>query len=165
MKLLMLCTQWGHENLPVEEFFIKVKEAGYDGVDTWLPEDKNERNNFISLLNKYQLAIVSHQHQAKGNSINEYIKSLEYYLALSLECNPLLINSHSGRDYFTLDQQLNVIDTIEEFSVKNNITIAHETHRGRIGFSPYNAMDLFKLRLEMKITADFSHWTCVTESF
>jgi sugar phosphate isomerase/epimerase len=165
MKLLMLCTQWGHENLPVEEFFIKVKEAGYDGVDTWLPEDKNERNNFISLLNKYQLAIVSHQHQAKGNSINEYIKSLEYYLALSLECNPLLINSHSGRDYFTLDQQLNVIDTIEEFSVKNNITIAHETHRGRIGFSPYNAMDLFKLRPEMKITADLSHWTCVTESF
>ncbi len=165
MKLLMLCTQWGHENLPVEEFFIKVKEAGYDGVDTWLPEDKNERNNFISLLNKYQLAIVSHQHQAKGNSINEYIKSLEYYLALSLECNPLLINSHSGRDYFTLDQQLIVIDTIEEFSVKNNITIAHETHRGRIGFSPYNAMDLFKLRPEMKITADLSHWTCVTESF
>ena len=26
-------------------------------------------------------------------------------------------------------------------------------------------MELFKLRPAMKITADFSHWTCVTESF
>jgi hypothetical protein len=90
---------------------------------------------------------------------------MEYNLSLSLECNPLSINSHSGRDYFSLDEQLKVIDTVEEFSVKHNIVVAHETHRGRIGYSPYNAMELFKQRPNMKITADFSHWTCVTESF
>jgi hypothetical protein len=165
MKLPILCTQWGSEHLPLEDFFMKVKEAGYDGVDTWVPEDANERKEFISLLDEYQLKIVSHQHQAKGNSIKEFCKSLEYYLHLSLECNPLLINSHSGRDYFSLEEQLRVIDTVEEFSEKNNITVAHETHRGRIGYSPYNAMELFKQRPAMKITADFSHWTCVTESY
>ena len=165
MKLLILCTQWGSEHLPAEDFFAKVKEAGYDGIDTWLPEDSNERKKFISLLDEYKLKIVSHQHQAKGNNIEEYCKSLEYYLNLSMECNPLLINSHSGRDYFSLDEQLKVIDTVEEFSVKHNIVVAHETHRGRIGYSPYNAMELFKQRPAMKITADFSHWTCVTESW
>ncbi len=165
MKLLILCTQWGSQHLSLEDFFVKVKEAGYDGIDTWLPEDKNERKKLISLLYKYKLIIVSHQHQAKGNTIDEYCKSLEYYLALSMECNPLLINSHSGRDYFSLDEQLKVIDTVEKFSVKNNIIIAHETHRGRIGYSPYNAMELFKQRPALKITADFSHWTCVTESW
>ena len=165
MEPLILCPQWGLEHLSAEEFFIKVKEAGYDGVDTWLPEDPEERTKFIRLLNKYQLKIVSHQHQAKGDDIDAFCKSLEYYLNLSLECDPLLINSHSGRDYFSLDEQLKVIDTVEEFSLKNKITVAHETHRGRIGFSPYNAMELFKLRPEMKITADFSHWTCVTESY
>lgn len=165
MKLLILCPQWGSEDLPLEDFFSEVKDAGYDGIDTWVPEDKNQRKKFISLLDKYQLKIVSHQHQARGNSIDEYCKSLEHYLSLSLECNPLLINSHSGRDYFSLDDQLKVIDTVEEFSVKHNIIVAHETHRGRIGYSPYNAMELFMLRPDMKITADFSHWTCVTESF
>ena len=165
MKLLILCTQWGSENLPIEEFFTKVKEAGYDGIDTWVPEDINEKKKFIFLLDKHQLKIVSHQHQAKGNDIDEYCKSLKYYLSLSMECNPLLINSHSGRDYFSLDDQLKVIDTIEEFSVRYNIVVAHETHRGRIGYSPYNVMELFRLRPNMKITADFSHWTCVTESF
>lgn len=165
MKLLMLCPQWGSEHLPLEDFFLKVKDAGYDGIETWVPEDINERKKFISLLSRYQLKSVSHQHQAKGNGIDKYCKSLEHYLYLSMECNPLLINSHSGRDYFSFDEQLQVIDTVEEFSIKNNITIAHETHRGRIGFSPYNAMELFKQRPDMKITADFSHWTCVTESW
>ena len=165
MKLLVLCPQWGSEQLPLEIFFAKVKEAGYDGIDTWMPEDLIERRKFISLLDKYQLKIVSHQHQAKGNNIDAFCKSVEYYLNLSMECNPLLINSHSGRDYFSLDDQLKVIDTVEEFSVKHSIVVAHETHRGRIGYSPYNAMELFKQRPDMKITADFSHWTCVTESF
>lgn len=165
MKLLTLCPQWGSEHLPLEDFFIKVKESGYDGIDTWMPEDVNERKKIISLLAEYQLVIVSHQHQAQGNTIDKFCKSLEYYLSVSIECNPLLINSHSGRDYFSLDEQLKVIDTIEEFSIKNNLIVAHETHRGRIGYSPYNAMDLFKQRPEMKITADFSHWVCVTESW
>ncbi len=165
MKLFVLCPQWGSEQLPLEDFFTKVKEAGYDGIDTWMPEDLIERRKFISLLDKYQLKIVSHQHQAKGNNIDAFCKSVEYYLNLSMECNPLLINSHSGRDYFSLDDQLKVIDTVEEFSVKHSIVVAHETHRGRIGYSPYNAMELFKQRPAMKITADFSHWTCVTESW
>lgn len=165
MKLLTLCPHWGSTDLPLEDFFIKIKESGYDGIDTWMPEDVNERKKLIGLLDEYQLVIVSHQHQAKGNTIEEFCKSLEYYLSVSMECNPLLINSHSGKDYFSLDDQLKVIDTVEEFSIKNNIIIAHETHRGNIGYSPYNAMDLFKQRPKMKITADFSHWVCVTESW
>lgn len=165
MKLLILCPQWGHQHLPVEDFFFRVKEAGFDGVDTWLPEEPGERRRFINLLAQYELSIVSHQHQAKGADIDQFCRSLDYYLNLSLECDPLLINSHSGRDYFSLNDQLKVIDAVEEFSVKHNITVAHETHRGRIGYSPYNAGELFKLRPEMKITADFSHWTCVTESY
>lgn len=165
MKLLILCTQWGNQHLPLQDFFTKVKEAGYDGIDTGVPEDVNEKKKFISLLDEYQLAIVSHQYQAKGNTIEAYCKSLEYFLSLSMESNPLLINSHSGRDYFSIDEQLRVIDTVEEFSLKNNIVVAHETHRGHIGYSPYNTMELFNNRPAMKITADFSHWTCVTESY
>jgi len=165
MELKILCTKWGHEDMVTEDFFIKVKEAGYSGVDTWVPEDADERKKFIRLLSEYDLAIVSHQYQAYGNSIDEFCKSFEYYLQFSAECNPIRINSHSGRDWFTLDEQLQVIDTAHNFSVKNNITVVHETHRGRIGYSPVNARDLFKMRPEMKITADFSHWICVTESY
>ena len=165
MKLKILCPQWGYEQLETEAFFAKVKEAGYDGVDTWIPENKEERKCFIRLLDEYELLMVSHQHQANGNSIREYCKSFEYYLNLSLESNPILINSHSGSDYFTIEKQLQVLDVAENFSVKKGIRVAHETHRGRIGFGPVNSRELFELRPTMKITADFSHWVCVTESY
>lgn len=165
MKTYILCTLWGLEHLPAEEFFLKVKQAGYDGVDAWIPEDATERKKFIRLLNEYQLPIVCHQHQATGTDVKSFCRSFEYYLNLAMESNPILINSHSGKDYFSKDEQLRVIDTAQEFAVKRNIRVVHETHRGRIGFSPYNTMELFALRPEMKITADLSHWVCVTESY
>ena len=165
MELKILCPQWGHEHLDVEAFFANVKAAGYDGVDTWVPSDKTKRKRFIRLLDEYDLLMVSHQHQAKGNGIDEFCRSFQYFLELSLESNPVLINSHSGRDFFTLEEQLQVLDVAENFSAKHNILVAHETHRGRIGFGPMVARELFRLRPNMKITADFSHWVCVTESF
>jgi hypothetical protein len=39
MQLKILCPQWGYEHLEMDDFFIKVKDAGYDGVDSWMPED------------------------------------------------------------------------------------------------------------------------------
>lgn len=165
MELKIFCPQWGHEHLDVEVFFEKIKEAGYVGIDTWIPENNNAKKRFIRLLNEYNLEMISHQHQASGDNIEQFCKSFEYYLNLSMESNPILINSHSGRDYFSFDQQKKVLEVAEEFSIKNNIRIAHETHRGRIGFSPMNTRDLFDVLPEMKITADFSHWVCVTESY
>lgn len=46
MRLLILFTRWGFEHLSIEEFLNNVKLAGYDGVDTWLPESKAERVRF-----------------------------------------------------------------------------------------------------------------------
>ena len=165
MEIKILCPQWGQDHLDIEAFFSKVKDDGYDGVDTWIPENKNERKRFIRLLDEYDLVMVSHQHQASGNNIDQFCKSFEYYLNLSQESNPILINSHSGRDYFTQEQQLQVIDVAENFSVNKGIRVAHETHRGRMGYGPMNSVELFRLRPNMKITADFSHWVCVTESY
>src|SRR5687768_12108577 len=110
MKTQILCTLWGMEGLPPEDSFLKVKQAGYDGVDAWLPEDTAERKKFIRLLDEYQFPIVCHQHQAVGADINSFCKSFEYYLNLAMECNPILINSHSGKDYFSKGEQLRIID-------------------------------------------------------
>lgn len=165
MDVLILAAQWGFEHLPFEDFITKIKTAGFDGVDTWMPEKASDRRRFLKLVDEYRLPVVAHQHQAQGQNITEFCRSFEYYLNLSMECNPLLINSHSGRDYFSINDQLRVIDVAEEFSVKNNIRVVHETHRGRLGFSPYKAEELFGLRPKMKVTADLSHWACVTESY
>jgi len=165
MKLLLLCPLWGNEKIPLEEFISNVKDAGYDGIETWMLSDEREQQKLLRLIAEYKLCLIAHQHEATGKNIKEFCNSFEYYLNKCLEANPLLINSHSGKDSFTLDEQLKVIDVAEEFAAKNNVVILHETHRGRIGYHPAALREIFALRRQMNITGDFSHWVCVTESY
>ena len=165
MKLLFLCPQWGYEHLPLEALVSRVKEAGYDGIDTWVPPSPLNRQHLMRLLDAYGLVMVSHQHQAVGSSIRSFCRSFSDHLKQSLETEPLFITSHSGRDYFTLDDQLRLIDTAAEFSETHTIRVVHETHRGRIGYSPASVRDLFARRPNYRLTADLSHWVCATESY
>jgi hypothetical protein len=57
------------------------------------------------------------------------------------------------------------LDIADEFADKNNCTILHETHRARIGYSPQNFSEIISQRPAIKLTADFSNWVCVTESY
>ncbi len=39
MKLKFICTRWGSEHIPLPNFIQQVKEAGYEGIETLLPEE------------------------------------------------------------------------------------------------------------------------------
>jgi len=157
MEIKIFCPLWGHEHLDIALFCRKIKAAGYDGIDTWLPEDSGERKQLLDAVESEELLLVSHQHQAKGETFDEFKSSFERYLELSSEGRPLLINSHTGKDYFSLDQNLELIDVASAFRARKGITVAHETHRGRVGFSPFVMRDYFKARPQMPITAVLSH--------
>jgi sugar phosphate isomerase/epimerase len=165
MNIKILCPLWGHEHLDITDFCLQIREAGYDGIDTWIPEEPKEKKKLFDALQKFELLLVSHQHQAHGKDFAAFKSSFWHYLELTAEGGPMLMNSHTGRDYFTLEQNLELIDIATEFSERKGITVAHETHRGRVGFSPVVMRDYFKARPEFVITADLSHWVCVTESF
>jgi sugar phosphate isomerase/epimerase len=164
MNIKILSPLWGHEHLKYSAFLDKMKDAGYDGFDTWVPDDESEKKQLFNYLQKHEMYIVTHQHQAFGNNFHEFKKSFLKYLNICAEPNPILINSHTGKDYFTLEQNLQLIDIAQEFSEKSGITVLHETHRGRVGYSPQMTAEIFKMRKNFFITADFSHWVCVTES-
>jgi sugar phosphate isomerase/epimerase len=164
MEIKILCPLWGQEHLALTAFLGKIKNAGFDGVDTWIPGNKADRKKLFDYLQAHQLHIVAHQHQASGANFEEFKKSFLHNLYLCAEPGPILINSHTGRDWFTLDQSLELIETARNFTDKSGIEVVHETHRGRIGFCPQMAEKLFERCPHYLITADFSHWTCVTES-
>jgi sugar phosphate isomerase/epimerase len=165
MEIKILCPLWGHEHLDLTDFCQKIREAGYDGIDTWIPENPVLKRQLFDALEKYELLLISHQHQAKGDDFPAFKNSFLHYLELSAEGNPLLINSHTGKDYFSFEQNLELIDLASAFSAEKGIVVAHETHRGRIGYGPSTLMDFFRARPDFFITADLSHWVCVTESF
>ncbi|MEH6306327.1 TIM barrel protein [Olivibacter sp. CPCC 100613] len=164
MDIKILSPLWGYECLEYKTFLEKVKKAGYDGYDLWLPDCKKDRHLLYNFLQKHEMTLVTHQHAANGRTFNEFKASYVRELLACAEPGPLLINSHTGRDYFPLEQHIVLVDIAEEISAKTGVVIVHETHRGRLGYSPQMMQTIFNLRKQVKITADFSHWTCVTES-
>lgn len=164
MEVKILSPLWGHEHIEMHTFLNKVRKAGYDGVETWLPDDLSDQKLLFDYLQKHEMHFVCHQYEANGTTFKkfraDYIKRLK---ACSLEA-PLLINSHTGKDYFTFEQNLALVDAATEFSIRTGIAVVHETHRGRLGYCPQSMEAFFRERQEFFITADFSHWVCVTES-
>ena len=49
MKINFFCPRWGSENLNWNEFFEKVKNAGYDGVE-WAIAKEVSRNEIERVL-------------------------------------------------------------------------------------------------------------------
>jgi hypothetical protein len=164
MGIKILSPQWGHEHLPLNDFLDKVRLSGYDGVDTWIPVNRDDKRLLFDYLQHHQMYLVSHQHRAEGSTFKKFRASFIKNLKECAEPRPILINSHTGRDYFSFEQNLALVDTALEFSSKTGIRVIHETHRGRLGYSPQMLIDFFAARPDFRITADFSHWVCVTES-
>jgi hypothetical protein len=77
--------------------------------------------------------------------------------------HPVKINSQTGKDYFSFVQNMHFIETYNRLQQKINIPIVHELHRGRFNYAPFIAQQYF-VTTQFNITADFSHWCCVTES-
>jgi len=164
MKIKILSPLWGHEHLDFGLFLKQITTAGYDGIETWVPAEKENKHLLMDYIDNQETYLVTHQHEASGSTFNKFRTSYAENLDQCAALHPLLINSHTGRDYFSIQQLLDLVAVAEDFSAKTGITVVHETHRGRMGYSPQMTAQLFEKNPDFLLTADFSHWTCVTES-
>jgi hypothetical protein len=85
---------------------------------------------------------------------------LEYLVTL----RPDFINSHTGKDYFSFDDNCRVIDAVENIAHRSGIPILHETHRGRFTFHASSLLPYLEKFPKLQFTGDFSHWCTVSES-
>lgn len=165
MEIKILSALWGYEDQPLEQILDRITEAGYQGVDTFLPDDLTAQKHLLQALRSRNLSLVAHQHQAAGENFEAFKRSYLRYLEWSAEGEPLLINSHTGKDYFSFSQNLELTDIAQSFSDRTGIVVAHETHRSRFLYGPAASAPYFEARPGLGITADLSHWVCVSESF
>jgi sugar phosphate isomerase/epimerase len=165
MQILYFSPFWGSEHLGLQSFFKRVVNTGFDGVEIAIPIDKKFSSELKSLLDDTGIKLIGHQHLApKKESVKEYLNRLEDFLGYLINFNPLFINSHTGRDFFSFEGNCMAIDLVNKISKDSGIKIIHETHRGRFNFSTYTTKLYFQKYSDLKITADFSHWCCVSES-
>jgi hypothetical protein len=77
---------------------------------------------------------------------------------------PLFINAHTGKDYFSFDDNCRVIESTMNVAARTGVRILHETHRGRFTFHAATLLPYLERFPELELTADFSHWCTVSES-
>ena len=77
---------------------------------------------------------------------------------------PLYINCHSGRDYFSYEENKSFIDHTVQLSKQTGIKICHETHRSSMLFAAPVARHYLETIPELRITFDVSHWCNVSET-
>ena len=166
MKIDFFCPIWGSEHLALEEFLRRVKADGYDGVEMNIPFDENYGERLRAGLTEHGLKLICQQYLTpEGESPAAYEQRLVRYLNHLADFEPVLINSHTGRDHFGFEDNCGLIETAEALARERGVKLAHETHRGRFSFSAFATRPYLERFTGLRLTADFSHWCCVSESY
>lgn len=165
MKILFFCPRWGQEQTPWNEFLPKVKEAGYDGVETGLPLDLKQQEKILNELAKNNLRLIAQHWETVHSDFNKHCDEYKTRLHSLANAKPLFINSQTGKDYYSFQQNEQLIAFANDIAEKTGISIIHETHRGKFSFAAHIAKDFFERIPGLQITLDISHWCNTAESF
>lgn len=161
-QLMMFATNWGYGGT-WEEFCSRIKQLGYDGAEIWWPGEVDQRNAMLDAFKKYDLKLGL----LFGSGESDPKKNLDIFKGViesAAALKPVYINCHTGRDYFTLEQNKPFVDFTTALSKSSGIPIYHETHRGRMLYSAPVSAQYMNALPDLKLTLDISHWCCVHES-
>src|ERR1700748_2809524 len=129
MDILFFCTRWGSEDVPWETFLKNVKEAGYDGVETRLPLYENEIEWITGALAEHGLKFIGVQWDTVEPDFEEHMEEYEIRLRSMAKAKPMFITSHTGKDYYTFEQNKKLLELAQQISVDTGVSVIHETHR------------------------------------
>ncbi len=164
IPVLFFCPRWGSEALSPADFCKKVADAGYDGVEMVFPDNAQEQAAWRGLLADHGLKVITLQVQAGADEVGENLKQFEKFLRIAARAKPLFINSHTGRDFFSFEENSRVIRRGFELEKELGIPVYHEIHRGKFSFHSGPTVQMVEAFPDLKLVADLSHWCCVSES-
>lgn len=154
-KLLVFKALWGMTG-PLPEQIERVAGAGYDGFEFWPRQWTLPRTEFASLAAAAGLKMIVGAALATKEEIEPALNELAAY-------EPVRINLHGGRDNMTRDEASAFFEEAVRAAEKIGVPVGHETHRGRILFTPWDTAYYLKQFPALRITADYSHWVNVCE--
>ena len=155
MKLLVFRALWGMTG-SVREQIERIAHAGYDGVEFFPEHVAISPIEWAQFAQEYSLkAIVGAFAPDK--------ELLEPTLTRLAAFKPLKINLHSGRDSWTREEGCAFFEESLRAEAQVTVPVLHETHRGRLLYTPWDTAFYLRQFEYLKITADYSHWVNVCE--
>ena len=132
----------------------RIAAAGYDGIETAVPAEDAE--GFFRDLERHRLGFVA-------MAFTDSVPALEEALLRARDAGARFVNVHSGRDCMTFDEGCAFFEGALHAEERAGIRAGHETHRGRLLYNPWVTAAYLRKFPDLRITADFSHWTNVCE--
>jgi sugar phosphate isomerase/epimerase len=170
MEIKFGCTYWGSAPLAPAAFIDKALTAGYDGVEVLLFPPDPLSDAFSSAIAAARSRVpgfffVPMQISfSEGGSVNDLIGRMLRHYEVIARLQPDFINAHTGRDFYSFDDNCRVIDAAMNFGAKEGIRIVHETHRGRFSFHAASLLPYLQRFPQMQLAGDLSHFCTVSES-
>lgn len=165
MKIEFYIPRWGNRHLSWPDFASKARQAGYTGVEANLPAGAEEQQAMFNALKDQGLHWIGQHFETATADFKEHLRQYESRLYALAAAKPVLINSQTGKDFFTFEQNSELIMLAAKISRETGIRILHETHRGKFSFCTTNTAAYLQQFPDLRLTADFSHWCCVAESY
>ena len=164
MRIKYFCPIWGSTDMEYAAFFEKAKNAGYDGVEMSLPMDDAEKKEILVLLKEYNLELIAQHWETLTADFELHKKEYKARMINLASAKPLLVNTQTGKDFFTFEQNAELIDIAKKVSQEYAVKIIHETHRGKFSFAAHIVSQFLTKIPDLKLTLDISHWCNVAET-
>ena len=129
-----------------------------------LPFGKSEKSEILTLLNDYGLEFIAQHHETSDSNLQLYKENFRKHLYNLAESAPLFINSQTGKDYFSFEENSELIEIAVETEEETGVHIVHETHRGKFSFALHITRQYLEDYPDLELGLDVSHWCNVAES-
>jgi sugar phosphate isomerase/epimerase len=144
---------WGMEG-SLDHQLDRIAEAGYDGIESPVPADG---------IGAFRSAYESRGLSYIGMLFVQTADELARGLGSAADAGCRKVTVHSGKDAFSFDEGCRYFEGAIAAEKAAGIPVGHETHRGRLLFTPWSTAEYLRKFPDLKIVADFSHWTNVCE--
>lgn len=165
-ELFFMATDWGFHG-SIDAFCAAAKKEGYDGIEVWWPSaNVTAQKELFAALKTYDFRVGFLCGASGGNAqqhLDAFKEQIDQVCGNGYQ-QPVYINCHSGKDYFSFEQNATFIDYTTKKSKETGIPIYHETHRGRMLYTAPIAREFIEKYAGLRLTLDISHWCVVHES-
>jgi len=161
MAIELFRSTWGID-APWEVVFPQIFNQGYRGVELGVPIESHEQARLRTALDQHHLDYIAMVF-SNGDTLDAHIESTTQQIAAAVACGARHITLHGWRDSSAQSDGNRFIEAVLQLEQRFGIAIAHETHRGRLFYNPWNTDAYLQRYPDAHICADYSHWVVVAE--
>ncbi|MGO4537549.1 sugar phosphate isomerase/epimerase family protein [Paenibacillus sp. 2TAB19] len=141
----------------LEERFAQIAEAGFDGIDGFIPAPE-EAAEWRRLLAKYELALSVNTYPRTAADLEQFLQKVHAY-----DGDISFINAQVMTPFLIDEPAISLLGELKRLGEAYELPVHIETHRGTITQDLIRTADYVHQLSGLPLTIDFSHYVVAGE--